>query len=150
MSAEQQYSVAVLGEGLTAGIVETALQVVAGASKRAEVIRWSVSFNGTDGTKAPVRVELMRQTSAGTSTAYTPKKIDPAGDAPLLTGRTAFTAEPTTDDVLETYYVSPNAGLLVIEYAPDDRPRIAAAGRMAIRLLANDAVSFNAYMVAAE
>jgi hypothetical protein len=144
------FSIQVTGEAVAAAASETVLQAVASISQGLEVVRWSISFNGTSPTAAPVRVELMRFTSAGSSTLYTPKKIDPASDPPLATGRTAFTAEPTSDDVLETYYVTPNGGLLVMQYGYDERPNVAVNGRIGLRVLANDAVNVNAYLVFGE
>ena len=91
------YSINVTGEAIAAATVETILQVVAGASKPVRVSRWGVSFNGVDVTDQPVRVELLRLTSAGTSSAYTPKKFDSNSEASMAAGRTAHTAEPTAE-----------------------------------------------------
>ncbi len=71
------YSVNVTGEAIAATQVETILQVAAGSTKPIRVSRWGVSFNGVDVTKQPVRVELIRLTSDGTSSAFVPNKMDP-------------------------------------------------------------------------
>ena len=144
------FTVNVVGEALAASTVQTVLQVVASASKSIEVVRWGVSFNGVDAADAPVRVELLRLTGAGTSSAFTPLKLDPASDAALATARTAHTAEPTYGDVLEPFQVTPYGGLLVMQYAGDERPKVTASNRIGIRCLAAAAVNVTAFMVFAE
>lgn len=139
-------SVITTAQALPAATVTTALSIVAG-SKAIRLVRFGVSFNGADSTKAPVRVELIRLTSNGSSTAYTPKKIDPNSDAALASGRTTFTAEPAYGDILEIQYVSPAGGGFVEVYAPDERINIPAAQMLGLRFLANDAVSVNAFMI---
>ncbi len=144
------FSINVTGEAIAASTVETVLQVVASATKPVRLSRWGISFNGVDAADQPVRVELLRLTSAGTSSAYTPKKLDPASEAPLAAGRTAHTAEPTADDVLEVHYVTPAGGNLVEVYSagyPDERPVVAPNGRLGIRVLAVDAVNVNAFLI---
>jgi len=142
-----QYSVNVTTEALAAGAVETVLQVVASASKDLEVVRWAVSFNGVSPTDPPALVELRRLGSAGTSSAFTPLKIDPNSVASLATARTSHTAEPTTADLLEAYTVTPYGGLLVMQYAPDERIKVAASGRLGIRVLSTAAVNVTAYLI---
>lgn len=144
------FSVNVVGEALTANTVETVLQVAASASKAIEVVRWSVSFNGVSASDAPVRVELLRVTSAGTSSAFTPVKLDPATTPALATARTAHTAEPTVGDIIEPYQVTPYGGLLLVQYAPDERPKVEANGRIGIRCLAAAGVNVTAHLVFAE
>ena len=144
------YSVNVTGEAIAASEVETILQVAAGSTKPLRVSRWGVSFNGVDVTKQPVRVELLRLTSDGTSSVFTPKKLDPNSEASIAVGRTAHTAEPVAGDVLEVHYVSPAGGYLVEAYSagyPDERPIVAPNGRIGIRVLATDAVNVNAFLI---
>lgn len=144
------YSINVTGEAIAASTVETILQVVAGATKPVRLSRWGVSFNGVDVTDQPVRVELLRLTSAGTSSAFTPLKLDPNSEAAIATARTAHTAEPVAGDVLEVHYVSPAGGNLVEVYSagyPDERVIVAPNGRLGIRVLAVDAVNVNAFLI---
>lgn len=145
-----QYSVTVTGEAVAAATVETILQVVAGASKPLWLSRWGISFNGADVTKTPVRVELLRLTSAGSSSAFTPLRLDPNSEAAMATARTAHTAEPTAGDVLEVHYITPAGGNLIEVYSPgwpDERPKVAVNGRLGIRVLANDAVNVSAFLL---
>ena len=144
------YSINVTGEAVAAATVETILQVVAGANKPVRLSRWGISFNGVTVTDQPVRVELLRLTSAGTSSAYVPKKFDPNSEASMAQGRTAHTAEPTADDVLAVHYVSPAGGNLEEIFSPgypDERPIVAPNGRLGIRVLAVAAVNVNAFLI---
>lgn len=144
------YSVNVVGEAVAASAVETIIQVVAPANRKIHLSRWGVSFNGVDVTDQPVRVELLRLSSAGTSSAFIPLKLDESDNAAQSTARTAHTAEPTAGDVLEVHYVAPAGGNLVEVYSagsPDERPAIVANGRLGIRVLAVDAVNVNAFII---
>jgi hypothetical protein len=140
------YGVNVSGESLAAATTETLIQGVAGA-KKIELVRWGVSFNGVTNTDAPVLVELIRLSSAGTSAAFVPVKLNPSDDAPLMTARTSHTAEPTNGDVLERHYVTPAGGNLVLQYAYDERVSVAAVGRLGIRVQASAIVSAAAFMI---
>lgn len=139
------YGAQVTGEALAAATAETVLMVVAGSTNRAKLRRWGVSFNGTDPTKTPVQVQLMRFTSNGSSTQGTPLKLDESAVSALSTYRSAFTAEPSTGDVLESVFVSPAGGLVVETYF-DDAPVVGISGRLGIRVLGNDAVNVSAFM----
>lgn len=142
------YSVNVTGEAIAAGAVETLIRVVA-ATKPVRLSRWGVSFNGADVTKAPVRVELLRLTSAGTSSAFTPLKMDPNSEASLATARSAHTAEPTAGDVLVTLYVTPTGSYEQVFSPgyPDERPIVAPSGRLGIRVLSSDAWNASAFLI---
>lgn len=137
----------VTGEALAAATVETVLVVASGAAKRLKIRRWGISFNGTNVTNAPVQVQLMRFTSAGTASTGTPQKMDEA-DVPVLSGstfRSAFAAEPTTGAILESHYVSPAGGQLIENYF-DDAPIVGVSGFLGLRVLGNDAVSVSAFI----
>lgn len=144
------FTVNVSGDAVAAATAKTIVQGVASASKSIELVRWGISFAGATATDTPVLVELLRLTSAGTSSAYTPLKLDSASDVALLTARTSHTAEPVAGDVIEKFYVTPAGGLLYVQYAPDERVKVAAAGRLGIRVLANNAVNVSAFMIFGE
>lgn len=141
------FSVSVAGEALAAAAVETLIQGVASSSKGVELVRWAVSFNGSSVSEQPVRVDLLRVSSAGTSSAFAPIKLDPTSDSALMTARTSHTAEPTPGDVIETHYVTPAGGLLYIQYAPDERVKVPASTRLGIRVLSPSAVNASALLI---
>lgn len=141
------HSVNTTAQAVAAATVLTVASIVASSSKQIRLVRWSISFNGADVAKAPVRVELLRLTSNGTSSAFTPKKLDPNADTPMATGRTTFTAEPVAGEVLEVHFISPAGGGIVEAYAPDERVVVAASGALGIRVLAADAVNASAFLI---
>lgn len=144
------YSVSVADEAVAAATVETLIQVVAGANKPVRIARWGISFNGVTVTDQPVKVELLRLTSAGTSSAFVPKKMDPVSEASVAQGLTSHTAEPVAGDILEIHRVSPAGGNLVEAYSagyPDERPIVAPSGRIGIRVLAQNAVNVTAFII---
>lgn len=141
------FSINVSGESVAASTAETILQGVASASKSVELVRWGISFAGTSVTDTPVLVELLRLTSAGTSSAFTPIKLNPQGDSALMTARTSHTAEPVAGEVIEKHYVTPAGGNLVMQYAPDERVWVAPSGRLGLRVLANDSVNVSAFLI---
>lgn len=99
------------GATATGTSLKTILQAVAAANHALAVHEIAISFAGTSNTAAPILVEVVRQSDAGTSSAATPVK-DPDDSAETLqvTGRKTITSEPTTGDVLEAYYVHPQTG----------------------------------------
>jgi len=117
-----------------AAAAETLLQVVAGATKRLQVKAFEVSFDGADSTKTPVLVELIRQTTAGTSAALTLVKHDEASEAAIGTALQTFTAEPTAGDILASVYLSPAGGIYSYQYPLGDEPVVAVSGRIGIRV----------------
>jgi hypothetical protein len=98
-----------------------------------KVTEWSVSFDGATPADEPVLVQMMRQTTtASTGAAVTPRKrIDYVSTA-VTTVRTAPTSEPTSGDVLESYYLTPNGGLIVYQYPEGGEIIVPAGGRLGI------------------
>jgi hypothetical protein len=127
---------------------KTLLQIVAASNHAVLVRSVSVSFQGTSNTAAPIQVDLVRQTDAGTTTtsASTIKK-DPDDSAESLqtTVRDSASAEPTTTDVLFSTYVHPQTGYDV--YFPRDQEiKIGGGDRLGVRVTA--AASVNAIVTA--
>lgn len=113
---------------------KTMVQVVAASTSRPRIKAWEVSFDGADSTKTPALVELIRQTTAGTSSALTLVKANEADPAANATALQTFTAEPTAGDVLASVYLSPAGGIFSYQYPLGDEPVVAASGRVGIRV----------------
>lgn len=80
---------------------KTLIQVVAATNQRALIFEWDISFNGTSNTATPIEVDVVRQTSAGTSSALTLVKRNNSDQETLqTTGLQTFTAEPTDGGVI--------------------------------------------------
>jgi len=89
-------AVAQTSEVTTGTAKKTLLQVVAAANHRVIVKEISVSFKGVSNTDAPILVQVLRQTTAGTMTALTLNPWDTTLDETLqTTGQHTATVEPT-------------------------------------------------------
>ncbi len=86
----------------TGTALKTILQLVAAANHRVIVKEISISFKGIVNTAAPILVQVARQTTAGTMSALTPKKMNESDQETLqTTAQHTATVEPTlTDDVI--------------------------------------------------
>lgn len=120
---------------------KTILQIVAPTNQRLLVRRATISFKGTVNSNAPVKVDILRQTTAGTSSAATVVKKNDADDETLqTTARETFTVEPTAGDVLTTSFIHPQGGALDIMF-PDKLPiPVKGGGRLGLRVTADNDV----------
>jgi len=141
----------VRGHAATAAIstgtsAKTLLQLVAASNHRVHVEEVEISFNGVTNTAEPIKVDILRQTNAGTMSSLTPVKAMP-GDAETLQTTALHTAssEPTAGDILESFYVHPQQGRAW--QAPFAKPIvIPGGGRVGVRVTA--AASVNALVTA--
>lgn len=100
---------------LVAATAKTILQVVAPTNQRLLVNRYGIFFDGVSTTAEPVQVRILRQTTAGTSSANTPVKRNNSDAETLqVTARDTFTVEPTNSDVYDVFEVHPQQGIDVI------------------------------------
>jgi hypothetical protein len=97
-------------EALAAATAETIIQLVAASNHRIRVLGWGVFFDGTSATGEPVQVRLLRQTSAGTSSALTPVANIPITETIQTTALQDFSAEPSASDVLDVIECHPQGG----------------------------------------
>lgn len=87
---------------------KTLVQIKAATNQRVIVREVSVSFKGTSNTASPVLVQVIRQSTTGTMTGFTPVKYDSAmGETLQTTAQHTATAEPTTTDILMSEEVHP-------------------------------------------
>jgi hypothetical protein len=118
---------------LAAGTALTALQLTTPSTRRGELIELGISFSDTTATDAPGLIELRTQSTAGTSSSFTPSPDDPAEPASLCTARNTFTAEPT--DVALMYpgpwRLTPVGGLFVYQF---DGKKIPISTSVGVRL----------------
>lgn len=87
---------------------KTLLQLVAATNTRVLVNEWSIAFNGVSPSGEPIKVDVLRQTTAGTMSALTPVKDPNLGSETLqTTAQHTASGEPTAGDILCTIYVHP-------------------------------------------
>ena len=85
---------------------------------------------------AGVQFDLYRVTTVGSAagTTGTQSALDPATQSATTTSLTALSTEPTTVVVLDSWYIQPLGGLILIQYPLGREPVGAAAGsRLGIR-----------------
>lgn len=130
------YSAVVENQAIASSTAETILQLVGPSTSRLRIVEFGISFDGTTAANAPVDVQLLRQTTAGTAstTAQVPVKMDPADPAPAATFNYTYTAEPTAGDVLGSWQLTPNGGLFVMQYPLGREPVMAASGRVGLKV----------------
>lgn len=100
------------GEISLAAATDTLLQILAATNQRVFINEWEISFQGVDASQPPVLVQLVRQTTAGSGgSTVTPVKVNSADDETIQTTCIKTpTSEPTTTDVIDEKFVSPNGG----------------------------------------
>lgn len=105
-----------------------------------------VSFDSSSAVVAPA-FEFYRVVTIGSaagSMATVVKYNDPNAHIPTTTGLTSLTAEPTTVEVLEEYYLQPAGGLYVIQYPLGAEPGAVGGGqRLGLRVITQASVTPN-------
>jgi hypothetical protein len=141
---------AVTGEIATGTSAKTLVQVVAASNHRILIRELSVSFQGTNNAHPPIKVDVMRQTDAGTTSALTPVKLN-SGDGETLqtTARHTATVEPSAGDVIMSELVHPQTGFIWQAPFGGEIP-VVGGGRLAIRVTASNDVDAIARMVGEE
>ena len=105
-------------KGVTAPIttgtsVKTLMQIVAASNHKVLIDEISISFNGISNTAEPIKVRVLRQTTAGTMSSLTlVKDPDDWDETMQTTAQHTATAEPTAGDVLMSDHVHPQQGYL--------------------------------------
>jgi len=130
----------------------TLLQLVAGSTRRSKILEIGVSFASVTSTDAPVLVELGTETSAGTSSSFTPLPLDPADPAAIQTALNTFSStEPTGFTAIGAgpWRVTPIGGTFVYQWPAGDEPRVAISTRFALRATtaASLSTAIRAYLI---
>lgn len=131
---------------LAASTKKTVLQLTAPANQRLILKRWGIFFDGVDPLAAPVEVELLFQTTAGTLSSLTPVKLTPGSETVQATAGYNATAEPTAGDLVEAAEVHPQSGYEVIMPLGEEII-IPGGSRIGITALAGATVNARAKML---
>ena len=101
---------------IAAATLETILQLVAAANHRVILTGYSMNGEGISNTQNPGIWDLIRQTTAGTSSAGTvTKEDDSIAETLLTTSLDTFTVEPTKGDFCRSHTVHPQTSLQLKE-----------------------------------
>lgn len=132
---------AVTGQITTGTSAKTLLQIVAATNQKVLIDEISISFNGVSNTAEPIKVDVLRQTTAGTMSALTMvKDPDDWAETMQTTAQHTSTSEPTAGDVLMSEHVHPQQGWTW--QAPFGRAiAIGGGDRLGIRVTAAASVS---------
>ena len=116
-----------------AATAKTIVQVLAGTQPLA-VKEFGISFQEVNSALTPAKVQLIRQTTAGTMTASgDPKKYYSADTGCLASYSRNASAEPTgTTDVYESYAITPIGGLFLKQWPLGQEIRLAPGERLGV------------------
>ena len=103
--------VANTGQISTGTSAKTLLQIIAASNHRVVIKEWSIAFEGTSNSAAPIQVDVLYQSGDGTLSALTLVKAKAGDDETLeVTAKHTSTSEPTPGNVLFSTFVHPQTG----------------------------------------
>lgn len=146
------YSVTTEGAvALSAATAKSILGVKAHANSGLQVKGIEVAFDGVTASAVPVLVELCYATfganSPGTnSTSTTPRQTYGRSLTAGFTSGKTWTTEPTTLTVIRELLLSPNGGVLVLQYPLGQEPDCALGEGFVVRCTAPATVNVRATM----
>jgi hypothetical protein len=133
--------------GISTGIaLKTLLQLLAATNQRVRLLEIAVAFHGIVNTNEPIQTDVMRQSTAGTMSALTPVTLDDdLAETVQTTAQHTATAEPTAGNILATWAIHPQTGL-VYQVPKADEIMIKGAGRLGLCTTAPNSVNADAYL----
>jgi len=93
--------------------LKVAVQIASTSTKTCKIVGMDVSFDGTDSTKTPILVEMVRETGASSTGGSAPTPTLAGGDASVtsaMTARINDTTDGSSPTVLCGWLVSPTSG----------------------------------------
>lgn len=146
MSVHSTYTVQTGSVALSASATKS-MWLVAPATVDFVVTEFSISFDSSAASTA-VRVDLYRTTTlgspAGTTGVLVPSN-NPDGHAALSTALTALSAEPTTVQIIKSWFIQPCGGTYTLQHPLGREPAAAVtnAGRIGLRAVTPTGVTPN-------
>jgi len=138
------------GEVATGTSAKTLLQIVAPANQRQKLKEWGMFCKGVTPTDSPIKVRLLRQTTAGTMSALTLTKRNTSGGETIQsTAQYSASVEPTAGDVIATVEVHPQLGYHD-KLSFGDEIINPGGGRIGIEVTAGVSISVVPFIVAEE
>jgi hypothetical protein len=128
---------------LAGAATKTVVGVNAGSTKRFLVKEVHISTDGIDATKIPIEFQLLRHTTAGTSTAGTNLENEEVREAFTGSSGYNYTVEPTAGDVLRRWYITPAGATWAFQFMPGDEPVVGTSGRISVRAITQTGVTCN-------
>lgn len=134
----------------------TVMQLVTGATRRLWISEFSISGKSVNAADVSVKVEWVRQSTVGTGSAAIGAgvigNIREGQPAMIATAREGFSAEPTDagEIVRGPWYVSPVAGLYVLQMPLGDELEMAISSRLGLRIVTPQSTTMRASVVVNE
>lgn len=127
---------------LVANTAKTIIILTAAAQHRIAVKGFSLTMKGIAPTNEPGIVEFYRTSTAGTSTAATPKRLVPGSETIQTIAGVDATVEPTLEagQPMRRVCIHPQGGH-VEKWGPDDEIILAGGERLTMRAKFDDAVT---------
>ncbi len=98
---------------LAAATAKTVLQMLAPTNQRLKILEWALFFDSTSTTPGSAQLRILRQSTAGTTSAATPVPFENELTETLqASGGTNATVEPTAGAVLMTPAVPITSGMM--------------------------------------
>lgn len=121
---------------------QTLVQIATPASRKAWIKELACSGKDTDGTKVPIWVDLVKQTTAGSGgTTVTPVPITDC-PAALSTALERPTSEPTTTVTIRgPWYVTSVGGLYILQLALGEEVELPVNSRVGLRIITPGAIT---------
>lgn len=138
------YTARIDPEAVATAATETLVQIVTGSTRQVKIKEWGISFDGVTATATPIRVDLLRQTTAGTSSSLTVMENDPTGPAVISTALQDFSAEPTAGDVLWSEYITPAGGFDRVQLPLGEEIVVDVSTRIGLRVVVPSGSNCNA------
>lgn len=114
----------------------TLLQVIAATGRSIKPTELSISLDGVTAAAVPIEFQFVEQTTAGTASAGTVVRASPLATFTIATtSRITFTVEPTSVDIVKSWYIHPQGGSIVYTFPDPDLYESAVAGRWAVRCI---------------
>ncbi|MGH7393661.1 MAG: hypothetical protein ACREM3_30030 [Candidatus Rokuibacteriota bacterium] len=135
---------------LSAGVAKTILQLVPSASVLVALQQICLSFDGISSTAEPIKCDILRQTTGGTMSSRTPFKTKDHATGLVTQGQENATVEPAAGNLLMTWHIHPQAGVIYSLPLPDGEIEIPGGERLGLRLTAPANVNCLATLMAEE
>jgi len=133
---------------LSANTAKTLLTIVAPSNIRVLLKGIEIFFKGTSSTDTPVKVDIFRFSTDGTGTSQNFYVNDEnAGETVQTTGKNNYSAEPTLGNIIKTWEIHPQTGL-VVYFPPGEEIVIKGGNKLGIRATPtqSETVSLNGYL----
>jgi hypothetical protein len=131
---------------LAAATAKSILSVIAPATFGIDLRSVAIGFDGVTASNAPVLVEIVSFTTDGTGTAGTVNQAYGRSITAGFTTKHNYTVEPTTATALDEFSLSPNGGLIIRDWPPNEGFDAAVSNLIVVRLTAPAIVNARATM----